>query len=212
MSAVGLNETPFDNSIISKDLQDDAIISLKECSKNKRIDYVNNENFVDDDDDDGEDGEDDDDEEEGEDDAGSLVDFVIPDDESDNDDDDNSSTESESPKSKEDAINRDMCGIDTTNIILGKRTRRQTQFYEKEVFNTDEYKKMMLCDIPKDEMHAVVESDDSDSTDESNDDVSFIGNSESENSGSEDDDEDEDLDENENEDEDSNEEKKNRKK
>lgn len=117
--------------------------------------------------------DDDDDEEEGEDDAGSLVDFIVNDDEE-NNDDDNSSIQSEQPATQEEAESREMDGIDTANIIVGKRTRRQTKFYEQEVFNTDEYRKMMLCDVPKEEMHAVMESDDEEgSENDEEDDASY---------------------------------------
>ena len=124
--------------------------------------------------------DDDDDEEEGEDDAGSLVDFIVNDDEEKNDDD-NSSIQSEQPATKEEVESRDMDGIDTSNIMVGKRTRRQTKFYEQEVFNTDEYRKMMLCDVPKEEMHAVMESDDEEeSENDEEDDASYEGENENE--------------------------------
>ena len=120
--------------------------------------------------------DDDDDEEEGEDDAGSLVDFIVNDDEENEDiDDGNSSIQSEKPATQEEAECRDMDGIDTSNIIVGKRTRRQTKFYEQEVFNTDEYRKMMLCDVPKEEMHAVIESDEEESENDEEDDASYDG-------------------------------------
>jgi hypothetical protein len=133
------------------------------------------------DDDVDDDVDDDDDEEEGEDDAGSLVDFIVNDDEE-NNDDDNSSIQSEQPATKEEVESRDMDGIDTSNIMMGKRTRRQTKFYEQEVFNTDEYRKMMLCDVPKEEMHAVMESDDDEEESENDeeDDSSYEGENENE--------------------------------
>lgn len=122
--------------------------------------------------------DDDDDEEESEDDAGSLVDFIVNEDEE-NNDDDNSSIQSEQPATKEEVECRDMDGIDTANIMVGKRTRHQTKFYEQEVFNTDEYRKMMLCDVPKEEMHAVIESDDEESSDnDEEDDASYEGENE----------------------------------
>ena len=104
------------------------------------------------------------------DDAGSLVDFIVDDEgeEGDDEDDDAVSTVSDAPKNKEEERVRDLDGIDASNIITGKRTRRQTKFYEQEVFNTDEYRRMILEDVPEDERHALEqESDDEeDATDD----------------------------------------------
>ena len=116
------------------------------------------------------------DEEEDDDDAGSLVDFIVEDDEveeeeEEDDDDDDESVDGAPPKTKEEAIRRDLDGIDPNNIISGKRTRRQTQFYETEVFSSPEYKRMMLCDVPEDEMHALEEDDDEDEEDDEEDDL-----------------------------------------
>ena len=129
------------------------------------------------------DGEDvDDEEEEGEDDAGSLVDFIVKDDEAETGPPVKGLTADESP----------LTGIDVANIIVGKRVRRQTKFFEQEFLNTDEYRKMLLCDVPKDEMQAAVDSDtDLDET-EDEDDSSFTDGS----------DDDEDTDENDTTDED----------
>lgn len=67
---------------------------------------------------------------------GSLVDFVV-------DDVDQPAPEPE----------HELSGIDTSNILTGKRKRKLTQFYEQEVFNTPEYREMMLCDadVPSDD-------------------------------------------------------------
>lgn len=92
-------------------------------------------------------------------DAGSLVDFIVKDNDDDANDDDNESVESEGPRNEEEARQRDLDGIDTSNIITGRRTRRQTVFYEQTVFNSDEYRKMMLDDVPDEEMHALDESE-----------------------------------------------------
>ena len=91
------------------------------------------------------------------DDAGSLVDFVVEDDGEECDD--GSSVASEAPATREEALARDLDGISAANIVPGKRVRRATQFYEREVFQTAEYRRMMLCDVPADEMHAVQQSD-----------------------------------------------------
>jgi len=74
--------------------------------------------------------------------------------------------------------------------VVGKRKRRPTQFYERTVFDTDEYRKMMLDDVPEDEMHAIAESDD-DSNNSENDDSE---DDEYEGGGSDDDDDDDDDD------------------
>ena len=67
-----------------------------------------------------------------------------------------------------------MDGIDTSNIVLGKRTRRSTQFYDRQVFSSAEYRRMMLEDVPADEMHALEESEDEeDESDEDEEDGSF---------------------------------------
>ena len=111
----------------------------------------------------------DDEDEEDEDDAGSLVDFVIDDDDGeigDGTEEDADSVLSDLPATKEEAIAREMEGIDAANIVTGKRTRRQTQFYEKEVFGTEEYRNMMLDDVPPEEMRAAIEGDEGEEEEE----------------------------------------------
>jgi len=98
------------------------------------------------------------------DDAGSIVDFVV--DEEGEEEDDDASVESEGPRTEEEAHQRELDGIDTSNIITGKRTRRQTTFYEQTVLNTDEYRKMMLEDVPEDEMHALMEEEEEEEEEE----------------------------------------------
>jgi hypothetical protein len=100
------------------------------------------------------------------DDAGSLVDFIVNDEGEEGEEGDDASVISESPKTEEEERARDLDGIDTSNIITGKRTRRQTNFYEQEVFNTDEYRKMILDDVPDDERHALEETSDEEDDDE----------------------------------------------
>lgn len=92
--------------------------------------------------------------EEEDDDAGSLVDFIVEDEEGEEEDDD-SSVVSDAPKTKGEAISKDMDGIDVSNILSGKRNRKQTETYEQEVFSSKEYKRMLLCDVPKEEMQYV---------------------------------------------------------
>tara|TARA_B110001450_G_scaffold217_1_gene330 strand:- start:6414 stop:6938 length:525 start_codon:yes stop_codon:yes gene_type:complete len=101
------------------------------------------------------------------DDAGSLVDFIVEDggEEGDGDTDDESVT-SEPPKTQEEECTRDLDGIDTTNIITGKRTRHQTKFYDQEIFNTEEYRKMIMDDIPEEERHALEESSEDEDEDD----------------------------------------------
>ena len=96
----------------------------------------------------------DEDEDSGEDDdAGSLVDFVV-------DDDDAAAPE-------EDKALNDLQDIDEKNIVQGKRKRKATQFYDREVFASKEYRKMVLDDVPDEELDAAVggESGDDDGDD-----------------------------------------------
>jgi DNA polymerase alpha subunit A len=135
----------------------------EETGKEKEISFKQNDK--DDEENEGEnEGEDEEEEDEGEDDAGSLVDFVVDDEE---EEDEASSIQSDNTPTE--AIKKDMDGIDPLNIIEGKRVRRQTQFYETSVLNTDEYRQMMLCDIPRDEMHAALQSDEEHEEDEEED-------------------------------------------
>lgn len=125
-------------------------------------------------------GSDDDDErsDDDDDDAGSLVDFIVDDEEEgeEGNDDDSQEEENEEKEEKEGEGKGkgepldDMDGISTTNIITGKRTRRQTQFYEETVFNTKEYRNMMLCDVPKEELHALEDSGDEEEEEEDEED------------------------------------------
>jgi len=111
------------------------------------------------------------------DDAGSLVDFVVDDDAP---IDANNQPSTDQP--------RDLDGIDAGNIVLGKRRRRPTQFFEHEVFASAEYRKMMLCDVPRDELHAVLPSDEEEENDdeEEAEDADWQGESEAEDSEAED--------------------------
>ena len=108
----------------------------------------------DDDSDDGSDRSDDADDE-----VGSLVDVVDDDDgDGSNADDAPSDAESEPPCDANEAMRRDLDGISEANILPTgrKRVRRSTQFYETAVFGSAEYKRMMLCDVPDDELDAAV--------------------------------------------------------
>lgn len=133
-------------------------------------------------------------------DAGSLVDFIVEDEGEGeegavvDDDDDAASVESEPPASKEEAIARDLDGIDQTNIVTGKRTRKQTTFYERQVFETEEYRRMVLCDVPKEDLDALEDSDDEEDDDDDEEDGSFEGDEEDEDEeGEEEDDGDEEF-------------------
>ena len=98
---------------------------------------------------DDEDDDYDDDEDDGEDEAGSLCDFVVED----------VGGEDGGDIANEADVNdecvQDAAGIDVANIITGRRQRRPTKTYESELFATQAYKDMMLCDVPDDEMHAL---------------------------------------------------------
>ena len=68
------------------------------------------------------------------------------------------------------AENDDKDAIDPNNIISGKRIRKKTVRYEDTVFNSEEYRKMMLCDVPDDELKAALEDEDFSDSDESRED------------------------------------------
>lgn len=91
------------------------------------------------------------------DDAGSLVDFIVNDEGEDAESEAGSEAASE-PATKEEALKRDLDGIDPANIVAGRRVRRRTQFLEREIFASADYRRMMLCDVPKEELHAAAAS------------------------------------------------------
>ena len=93
---------------------------------------------------------------------GSLVDFI----DKEENDVDVSDAESEGPTTAEEARKRDLEDIDTANIVTGKRTRRATNFYDRAVFASAEYRRMALCDVPKEELHAVVDDDGEEAVDD----------------------------------------------
>ena len=82
-------------------------------------------------------------ESEGEDSAGSLVDFI--------EDDDGENTQE---VLQGESSTHELDGINVANIVPGKRKRKQTKFYDQEVFASKEYQSMVLCDVPPDEMEA----------------------------------------------------------
>lgn len=108
------------------------------------------------------------------DDAGSIADFIVDDEDDDASGDDDVSVVSDGPQTKEEERSRDLDGVDTKNILSGKRTRRPTNFYEQAVFNTDEYRRMMLEDVPDDELKALESSEEeSEVEDEEDDDYDY---------------------------------------
>lgn len=50
-------------------------------------------------------------------------------------------------------------GIDSANIVHGKRRRKPVQRFTDQLMRTEEYRKMMLCDIPAEEMKAALEDE-----------------------------------------------------
>lgn len=96
-------------------------------------------------------------------DAGSLVDFIV-------DDEEGGDT---APPDTSPGTNRDLEDITTNNIISGKRTRKQTKFYEQEVFSSTEYQDMVLADVPDDEMDAVFSEEEQSSTQEDESDCEY---------------------------------------
>ena len=71
-------------------------------------------------------------------DVGSLVDFVV---------DDDAPDESVEVSGKKH-------WIDPSNIVEGKRQRKQTKHFEKEFFASKEVRSLLLADIPDDEIDA----------------------------------------------------------
>ena len=69
------------------------------------------------------------------------------------------SCDDEKELTKEEEMSRDLEDISKNNIVTGKRVRKPVVRFEDSVFNSEEYKKMLLCDIPDDELDAVLESD-----------------------------------------------------
>ena len=114
------------------------------------------------------------------DDAGSLVDFIV--------EDDGEGEEDEAPLSDVplNNISNEMDGIDPSNIIEGKRIRKPRVTYEQEVFASSEYRKMMLEDVPDEEIEAIENSSEDDGTSDEDDDE-YEHNSESDNEKYEDD-------------------------
>jgi len=82
--------------------------------------------------------------------------------EEDDDDDDDEDEDEEVEEKDEDEENENNIEqhIDKNNIIEGKRTRKATRRYEEEVFASESYRNMMLCDIPNEEMRAALEDED----------------------------------------------------
>ena len=132
--------------------------------------------------------------------VGSLVDFVVED--CDDEDSEEDPTEKEYTGSQEEEGANELDGIDTSNIILGKRTRRQTQFYDREVFGSAEYRDLVLKDVPESERDAALgcegeedRSDDGGEEDEAEDsDASYVSEGGEEEEGSDEDEEAEECD------------------
>ena len=89
---------------------------------------------------------------------GSLVDFLIKEDVEEEDASEDESVE----LSKEESLKRDLDGIDQSNVVQGKRPRRRPNRLEEEVFRSAEYRKMMLCDVPKEDVDAMGEEEEGD--------------------------------------------------
>lgn len=109
-------------------------------------------------------------------------DFVADDDEDEDcddddcDDDDNVDTkEDEPPDVRESSYTGDTTvlddGIDPANIITGKRRRQTAQRYDDQVFKSEEYARMILCDVPAEEMEAALFDENFSDDDESADDA-----------------------------------------
>ena len=111
--------------------------------------------------------------------VGSLVDFVVDE-------------EDEEPAAAP-TTNIALDGIDAGNVITGKRKRKQTQFYEQEVFASAEFKRMLLEDVPPSEYDAALGDDDEDD-DEEEEDADYKEEEEDEDDDDEDDEDEDDED------------------
>jgi X-linked retinitis pigmentosa GTPase regulator len=96
---------------------------------------------------------------EDDDDAGSLEDFIVNDEPDDNEKETSDEPEECVTLTKEESNKRDLEDINSSNILTGKRTRKPVKRFEDDLFQSEEYKKMMLCDIPEDELNAALEDD-----------------------------------------------------
>lgn len=110
-------------------------------------------------------------------DAGSLEEFIIDENENEESEEEGSCDEDEKEFTKEEEMSRDLEDISKNNIVAGKRVRKPVVRFEDSVFNSEEYKKMLLCDIPDEELDAVLESDEEEEYSDE-DDEEYEGNSE----------------------------------
>lgn len=121
----------------------------------------------------------------GSDDGASLEDFIVK---SDDEEEERSEDESEFRGMKEESIKKDLEGISTENIVTGKRKRKQTQFFETEVFSSAEYKKMMMEDVSEEDLKQIEEEEDGEEDDEEEgEDGEWVGEEDDEEEGEEDD-------------------------
>ena len=57
-------------------------------------------------------------------------------------------------------------GVSMANVVEGKRVRKKPKRFVDELMSTDEYRRMMLCDVPAEEMRAALEDSVSDDEDD----------------------------------------------
>ena len=126
------------------------------------------------------------------DDAGSLEDFIVKDK---TDDEESNSEDNDEEVNAEQQKSRDLEDISDNNIVTGKRIRKPVKRFEEGIFNSDEYKKMVFCDIPDEELNAALESDEDEEDEEDEEDDSYDENDSSALEDDDDDDSDEDSEE-----------------
>lgn len=139
------------SSIINKNIPKKSTETKKKSSKKQKVEKIEDE---DEDEDYGEMEE----RSEDESDAGSLNEFIVNE-ESDDSESDDGSVDDEKELTTEEKTKKDLEDISESNIVSGKRVRKPVKRFEDSVFNSDEYKKMILCDIPDDELDAVFSSE-----------------------------------------------------
>ena len=130
--------------------EDGDLPNLEDDASDEMADFIDDDNMHGDEEEEYVDIEDDEEDEEDE-----------EDDDDDDDNEDDEDVEDDNGDENTPAVEPPIDdGIDTSNIISGKRVRRGVMRYEDEVFSSKEYQQMMLCDVPPDELKAALVDED----------------------------------------------------
>ena len=125
----------------------------------------------------------------GDDDGSSLKSFIADDENEDDAESDADTVISEPPATHEEAIQQDLDGISQDNIVYGRRTRRPPQRLTETIMAGEDYRRMMLCDVPDDEMEAALEDEEDFVEETGEEDESYTDEGEEEEEDDEDDEE-----------------------